>query len=101
VRYFHSYEMVVTAERQSDYFRDDGRHVHRHAVRHIVSEFLRLYGDPSLQLQDVDTTWLTPIDKTAATPTPEPRAPEAPARASLPRRVARGVRRRTKKLLGG
>jgi hypothetical protein len=39
VHYFHSYEMVVTAERQSDYYRDDGRHVHRHAVEYIVSEF--------------------------------------------------------------
>ena len=46
VHYFHSYEMVVTAERQSDYFRDDGRHVHRHAVKFIVSEFLRLFADP-------------------------------------------------------
>ena len=36
VHYFHSYEMVVTAERQSDYFLDDGRHVHRHAVKFIV-----------------------------------------------------------------
>ena len=69
---FHSYEMVVTAERQSDYFRDDGRHVHRHAVRYIVSEFLRLYADPSLRIADVDTSWLTPITKTAAIPTPEP-----------------------------
>ena len=42
VHYFHSYDMAMTAERQSDYFRDDGRHVHRHAVRYIVSEFLRL-----------------------------------------------------------
>ena len=50
VRYFHSYEMVVTAERQSDYFREDGRHVHRHAVKYIVSEFLRLFGDPALQM---------------------------------------------------
>ncbi len=99
VTYFHSYEMVVTAERQSDYFRDDGRHVHRHAVRYIVSEFLRLFGDPSLQLQDVDTTWLTPIDKTAAVPTPEPRAPKRPpAPASFPRRVVHGVRKRIRGL---
>ena len=67
VRYFHSYEMVMTAERQSDYFREDGRHVHRHAVKYIVSEFLRLFGDPSLQMTDVDTSWLTPIEKTAVT----------------------------------
>jgi hypothetical protein len=92
VHYFHSYEMVVTAERQSDYFRDDGRHVEGHAVRYIVSEFLRLYAEPSLQLGDVDTSWLTPISKTAPTPTPVPRP--APARPSVTRRVARGLRRR-------
>jgi ADP-ribose pyrophosphatase YjhB (NUDIX family) len=94
VRYFHSYEMVVTAERQSDYFREDGRHVHRHAVKYIVSEFLRLYGDPSLQITDVDSSWQTPIEKTAATVGPQPATPRAPRPpVSLPRRVARKVRR--------
>lgn len=101
VRYFHSYEMVVTAERQSDYFREDGRHVHRHAVRYIVSEFLRLFGEPSVQLGDVDSTWLTPIDKTAATVGPQPSTahrPQAPV--SLPRRVIRRVRREARAAFG-
>lgn len=93
VHYFHSYEMVVTAERQSDYFRDDGRHVHRHAVRHIVAEFLRLYADPALQVADADTAWLTPITKSAAIPTPEPKPTAAKPRASMPRRAARRLRR--------
>lgn len=83
VHYFHSYEMVVTAERQSDYYREDGRHVHRHAVRYIISEFLRLFADPSLHLTEVDSSWLTPIEKTAAAPAPDP----------LPRRLVRRVRR--------
>jgi len=101
VRYFHSYEMVVTAERQSDYFREDGRHVHRHAVRYIVSEFLRLFGDASLQMTDVDASWLTPIEKTAATVAPQPRAPKPPRPpVSLPRRVARKVRREVRSALG-
>lgn len=103
VHYFHSYEMVVTAERQSDYFRDDGRHVHHHAVRHIISEFLRLYADPSLHLADVDSSWLTPIDKTAAIPTRERPAPAPPPRprplwrrvAGRARRTIRGVAGRT------
>lgn len=101
VRYFHSYEMVMTAERQSDYFREDGRHVHRHAVNYIVSEFLRLFGDASLQMTDVDSSWLTPIEKTAATVAPQPKAPR-PARppVSLPRRVARKVRREVRSVLG-
>jgi hypothetical protein len=94
VRYFHSYEMVVTAERQGDYFREDGRHVHRHAVRYIVSEFLRLFGDPALHMTDVDASWLTPIDQTAPTVGPQraiAKVPRPPV--SLPRRVARKVRR--------
>jgi len=100
VHYFHSYEMVVTAERQSDYFREDGRHVQRPAVRYIVSEFLRLFADPTLQLTDVDTSWLTPIAKTAATPAPQPKAPKPPAPpVSGPRRVARGLRRRVRAVL--
>lgn len=94
VRYFHSYEMVVTAERQSDFFREDGRHVHRHAVRYIVSEFLRLFGDATVQMPNVDTAWLTPIDKLAPTVGPQPTAAKAPRPpVSLPRRVARKVRR--------
>jgi GSCFA family len=104
VHYFHSYEMVTTAERQSDYFRDDGRHVHRHAVRYIVSEFLRLYADPSLHLADVDSSWLTPIDKTAPIPTREPRPAKVPAAhrppAPLWRRMARGTRRTIRAVVG-
>ncbi|MDF2735268.1 MAG: hypothetical protein K0S97_1891 [Chloroflexota bacterium] len=101
VRYFHSYEMVVTAERQSDYFREDGRHVHRHAVKYIVSEFLRLFGDPAVQVTDVDTSWLTPIEKTAATVAPQAPLPKPPRPAvSFPRRVARKVRREVRSALG-
>jgi hypothetical protein len=102
VHYFHSYEMTVTAERTSDYFRDDGRHVHRHAVRYIVSEFLRLFADPALHLRDVDSSWLTPIEKTAAIPTKQaplrPKPPRPPA--SLWRRVARRARRTVRGVLG-
>jgi hypothetical protein len=101
VRYFHSYDMVVTAERQSDYYREDGRHVHQHAVRYIVSEFLRVFGDPSLHLTDVDASWLTPIEKTAATVAPQARMTRPPPPpVSLPRRVARKVRREVRSALG-
>ena len=100
VHYFHSYEMVVTAERQSDYFREDGRHVHRPAVRYIIAEFLRLFADPSLHLSDVDTSWLTPIAKTAAEPIPYAKVKPPPAPpVTGPRRVIRGVRRRVRRLL--
>jgi hypothetical protein len=108
VRYFHSYEMVVTAERQSDYFRPDGRHVHRHAVRYIVSEFVRQFAAPSLQLQDVDDSWITPIEPRETTPAQDEQAAKARAAsasgtrrpASLPRRVARRVRRVARSVLG-
>jgi hypothetical protein len=94
VHYFPSYEMVVTAERQSDYFRDDGRHVHRHAVRYIVSRFLDLFAGRDLQLENVDTSWITPISKTEPIPTPEAKPkPATRPPASLPRRALRRVRR--------
>lgn len=99
VHYFHSYEMVVTAERQSDYFREDGRHVHRHAVRYIVSEFLRLFAEPALHLREVDTAWLTPIEKTAATVAPQPR-PGAGSKAPLWRRTARKAKRAVRRVAG-
>jgi hypothetical protein len=107
VHYFHSYEMVVTAERQSDYYRDDGRHVHRHAVRYIVSEFLRLFGTPEVRLGEVDSSWLTPITKTAAIPTREPRPkPPAPGPDAGPARptgsgsrIVRGIGRRARAIL--
>ncbi len=87
--------MVVTAERQSDYFKDDGRHVQRRAVRYIVGEFLRLYADPSLHLADGDSSWLTPIEKTAEIPTKEPRAAKAPPRPRPLWRRAAGKAKRT------
>jgi hypothetical protein len=98
VHYFHSYEMVVTAERQSDYFRDDGRHVHEHAVRYIVSEFLRLFADPALHLPDVDSSWLTSIDKTAPVPSRSSRqtgqaTAQPTPRSPLWRRTVRRMRR--------
>lgn len=101
VRYFHSYEMVVTAERQGDYFREDGRHVHRHAVRYIVSEFLRMFGDASLQMTDVDASWLTPIEQTAAVVGPQPAAPKPRTPPPpLPRRVVRRIARTIRSVMG-
>jgi hypothetical protein len=112
VHHFHSYEMVVTAERQSDFFRDDGRHVHRHAVRYIVSEFLRLFADPALHLSDVDASFLTPIEKTKPIPTREPRAARSTPASTAPapprptttasgwRRVARRAKRSAMAAIG-
>ena len=96
VHYIHSYEMAVTAENQSDYFKEDGRHLHRHAVRYILSEFLRIYAAPELRLADVDTSWLTPITKTAPMPTPDAK----PARAQPPKPPRPAWRRAASKVKG-
>lgn len=107
VHYFHSYEMVMTAERQSDYFREDGRHVHRHAVKYIISEFLDRFADPSLHLTDVDSSWLTPIEKTAPVPAKQAPLPSRPKakrpsgkRPPVWRRVPRRARRFVRGVLG-
>lgn len=68
VCYFHSYEIVATAEVVSDFMLEDGRHVHRHAVDYIVRCFLQLFSDGSISLPETDTTWLTPPLKTAERP---------------------------------
>jgi len=68
VGYFHSYEIVATAERTADFMREDGRHVRRRAVDLIVHEFLTLFGDDELELEEVDDSWVTQPDQTAARP---------------------------------
>lgn len=67
VHYFHSYDLVTTAEVSSDYMMEDGRHVHRHAVHYILSRFLKNFA-PTIAIEDVDTSWLTAPSKTAARP---------------------------------
>ena len=59
VHYFHSYELVSTAERLSDFMREDGRHLHRHAADYIIHEFLRKFGDATVPKTRVDTSWIT------------------------------------------
>ena len=49
-------------------------------------------------LRDVDSSWLTPLSKTEAAPAPRVRA--AKPKPSLPRRVARRVRRSANSVLG-
>jgi hypothetical protein len=48
VHYFHAYDIVTTAERQSDFMVDDGRHISRHGIDHILSEFLRTFATGEL-----------------------------------------------------
>jgi hypothetical protein len=65
VHYFHSYEIVSTAERADDFMLEDGRHVHRHAVDYILNEFLRMFAADDVEVPAVDTSWLTAPTKTA------------------------------------
>ena len=68
VGYFQSYEIVVTAEDSSDFWMDDGRHVERHAVDHIVEEFLYTFAAEAFRRPLTDTPWLTAPSKTEARP---------------------------------
>jgi hypothetical protein len=89
VHYFHSYEIVTTAERLSDFMLEDGRHVSRPAVDYILQSFLRQFAAQDVPVPDVDSSWLTPPAKLAA-------KPERPAQRRLPihQRLWRGMRRR-------
>jgi hypothetical protein len=68
VYYFHSYDVVTTAERLSDFMMNDGRHVHRHSVDYILREFLRIFAKADVKIPKVNTQWLTPPLKTLARP---------------------------------
>ncbi|MBK8169268.1 MAG: GSCFA domain-containing protein [Sandaracinaceae bacterium] len=65
VHYFHSYEMVTTAERASDYMLEDGRHVNRQAVDFILAEFLSQVAGPGVPVPQIDISWLTPPSQKA------------------------------------
>ncbi|MCK6546316.1 GSCFA domain-containing protein [Myxococcota bacterium] len=90
VHYFHSYEIVTTAERLSDFMKEDGRHVHRHAVDYILHEFLEQFAEADVPRKPVDTSWITGPSKTAA----------RPERSVFDRveQVVRGVERRARKV---
>ena len=66
VAYFHSYEIVTSAEKMSDFMLADGRHVSRHGVDYILKHFVETFGD-GLPVPELDDSWLTRPQKTAAT----------------------------------
>ncbi|HYW81213.1 MAG TPA: GSCFA domain-containing protein [Thermoguttaceae bacterium] len=53
VHYFHSYEIVTTADSLNDFVKDDGRHVHRRAVDSIVCQFLSTYATDEIAAAQV------------------------------------------------
>lgn len=67
VAYFHSYEIVTTAEKMSDFMLADGRHVSRHGVDYILRHFVAAFGD-GIPVPEVDDDWLTRPEKTAGSP---------------------------------
>ena len=74
VHYFHSYEIVTTAERLGDFMLEDGRHVHRKAVDYVICEFLKMFAREELTIPEVDISWLTSPTKVAERPTPHERS---------------------------
>lgn len=89
VSYFHSYEMVSTAEQASDFMLEDGRHVHSHAVDFILSDFLRVFAADGVAIPKVDSSFITEPTKTALRPN----------RMSFQQRTLRSVKRRVRTLL--
>lgn len=64
VHYFHSYEIVTTAERRSDFMLEDGRHVSRRGVDYILSEFMRQFAGDGVEIPQVSDDWITAPAKT-------------------------------------
>ena len=59
VNYMYSYELVMDAKNKFDYWKDDNRHIHKHAVDYIMSQFIKQFSDGSVQTPHVDTSWIT------------------------------------------
>jgi len=59
VNYMYSYELVMDAKNKFDYWKEDNRHIHRHAVDYIMSQFIHQYSDGSVKTPQVDTSWIT------------------------------------------
>lgn len=68
VHYFHSYDIVTAAERLSDFMLEDGRHVARKAVDHILRQFMLTFAAEGVKIPEVDTSWITAPTKIAARP---------------------------------
>lgn len=68
VHYFHSFELVSTAERFSDFMREDGRHVRPQAVDYILDQFLQMFGRAGIHRPPLDASWITGPGKTKQRP---------------------------------
>lgn len=87
VSYFHSYEIVACAERQSDFMLEDGRHVSRVGVDYILAGFVNQFRTPEVPAPPIDGSFLTRPDKTAT------RIAEPPAK-----KIKRALRTAAQKL---
>jgi len=68
VYYFPSYEIITTSERMNDFMLKDARHLHKHALRYVISRFMEAYCYGSLSIPEPATQWLTSLTKTFSTP---------------------------------
>ena len=66
VYYFHSYELVAAAERPGEFTKEDGRHLSRRAINHIVRNFFVVFGESSEVVPELDDNWLTAPNKAAS-----------------------------------
>jgi hypothetical protein len=74
IHYFHSYEIVTTAERQSDFMMEDGRHVERRGVEYILADFMRMFAADGVRVPEVDASWLLGPTQTAERVPPRTRS---------------------------
>ena len=59
VNYMYSYELVIDSKNKFDYWQEDNRHIHKHAVDYIMSQFIHQYSDGSVKTPQIDTSWIT------------------------------------------
>lgn len=69
VIYFPLSEMVHTAEHPSDYFGNDGRHLHAQANDYVLRQLLAQVGVDGIPLPTVDLSWLRGPGDEASAPT--------------------------------
>ena len=68
VFYFHSYEIVATAEKPMDFMLEDGRHLSKTAFDYITNQFLQVFASDEIVIKEIDSSWIAPPTKLALRP---------------------------------
>lgn len=74
VHYFPLSEMLFTAERPTDFWGPDGRHIHPKAGDYILQQFLRRFGADSVEVPELDLSWLHDPGASSVPASAQPRA---------------------------